>query len=207
MVYLCTPCFLQCQVTLHPYAQFGACRSQQHHDAFNCLSGAQFYCPLCLPNCHSHKFTSYALLPILPAALDESVPVVPNRNMAHWCWLGPYLWMIVDHVVFPSRNGGRAGLAPAHAGREPQRGWAWGKAYKVFALQLASLGSPWVNPVTQRCWRTPAPAWCHLGHGCSWPCLVACRPWITHCKWKTARGVGMSTPTLRSWLTPTLRYG
>ena len=44
-------------------------------------------------------------------------------------------------------TGGRAGHAPARAGREPQRGWAWGKAAdKVFALQLAPLGRPWVNP-------------------------------------------------------------
>ena len=39
-------------------------------------------------------------------------------------------------------TGERAGLAPARAGREPQRGWAWGRliiAHKVFALQLAPL--------------------------------------------------------------------
>ena len=51
-------------------------------------------------------------------------------------------------------------------------GWAWGKAHEVFALQLAPLGRPWVNPATQRSWSTPAQAWCHRGHGCSWPYLV-----------------------------------
>ena len=52
-------------------------------------------------------------------------------------------------------TGGRVGLTPASAGREPQRGWEWGKAeikaHKVFALQLAPFDSPWINPATRRC--------------------------------------------------------
>ena len=43
-------------------------------------------------------------------------------------------------VCSRSEPGERAGLDPARAGREPQRGWARRKAHKVFALQLAPLG-------------------------------------------------------------------
>ena len=76
MVHLCTPCFLQCQVTLHLSVVLCSLVSTAHlrlsvWSSVRLSSASATKSPpkrgLPLPNCH--KFTWYTLLPILPPVL------------------------------------------------------------------------------------------------------------------------------------------
>ena len=98
------------------------------------------------PNCHSHGFTSYTLLPRLPSA--AAVSQLPAGKPEPLCWL--YLWGMVG-VKLPARNKGSVELCPPCRQLEPHKGMVLVRAHTIWSHQHAPLAHRWAVSAPQRC--------------------------------------------------------
>ena len=133
-----------------------------------------------LPNCQSHRFTLYTVLPFLPAALDESV--MPCGTS------GPLVLTVLvgdSRCRVPFQKQGEELDSPQHvlAGsyKEDGRGGRLTKFSTPACSIGQSLGKSNDSKVLKNTSSSLMSSPTHQGHRCSWPNLVACRSWVAHC--------------------------